>query len=46
MALHSPFENNHKPIVGEEFRRKLSFLLLSLTGVACVALLIILGRGL
>jgi len=45
MASIQHFDNNHKIIFNEQTRRKLSVALLSLTGVACMALLVLLGRS-
>jgi len=39
------FEDHHKSIFSEKTRRKLSVALLSLTGVACLALLFMLGKS-
>ncbi len=45
MASIPHFEDNHKSIFSEKTRRKLSVALLSLTGVACLALLFMLGKS-
>jgi len=45
MTTIQHFENHHKTIFTEQTRRKLSVALLSLTGVACLALLILLAKG-
>jgi len=45
MVSTQHFDNNDKTIFNEQTRRKLSVALLSLTGVACLALLVLLGRS-
>ncbi len=46
MASIHHLDHHHKALFSEEIRRKLSFALLSLTGVACITLLFLLGRSL
>jgi len=45
MASTLHFENHHKTIFTEQTERKLTVALLSLTGVACLTLLILLSRS-
>ncbi len=45
MESSQHFENNHKTTFSEHGRQKLSVVLLSLTGIACIALLVLLSHG-